>query len=552
MAGSIQFDATTQGVARINYSVPLPGSHRGKRLVRLNLGLAKDDWQDTVFSEGTTPAAAAGIEQDTAGNITIDPDAAAAFLSKKLTRLGYPASLISTALEALPELTEGTDPSPPGLAPDTPLPTPPLPTPPGVLDGLASRFVAAANEGRVLSPVPGPGGTDVTDTVPVDAQPEPQLFLVEKFAISSFLRDYGMGKVVKTFTLLPGESTTIRIKTWRSTKQSRKDSSSIIDSQEQEAKERFETTVQSETTDKTTTSQEEKWSVEASASATWGWGKASVKVAASGEYQSGREQFAKQVSSAVGEDARRASSKRELSVTSESEVSLEEGSEEVIERTISNVNVRRVLSFVFRELNQEYVTHLHLTDILVAYSNGMDGVWRQVPISGLRGLLAEVLKDQNSKREAIAREILKFASIAFDANDEPVQTLELITYEKTDDSFTVSPVPKNLAGMPEPPTEGKFYRFKRGFLGQTLVDGVLLSSQKIVMRTDSVIVEALLGESDALDAFAMEIQAAAATEKSLQNQREILLQDTLAAVQDPEVRAELAAKLFNSQPEASS
>ena len=61
-----------------------------------------------------------------------------------------------------------------------------------------------------------------------------------------------------------------------------------------------------------------------------------------------------------------------------------------------------------------------------------------------------------------------------------------------------------------------------------------------------------MGESDALDAFAMEIQAAAATEKSLQNQREILLQDTLAAVQDPEVRAELAAKLFNSQPEASS
>lgn len=547
MAGSIQFDTSTPDIARVNYSVPLPGSHQGKRLVRLDLDLVKDDWEDSVFSDGTTPATAAGIEQDTAGNITIDPDVAATFLRKKLTRLGYPATSIGTALEALPEIIEGTEPAPPGLAPDTPLPPPPSP-----LDDLVRRFVSAANEGQVLSPVPGPGGVDTTESVPVDAKPEPQLFLIEKVAISSFLGDYGMGKVVKTFTLLPGESTTIRIKTWRSTKQSRKDSSSIIDSQEQEAKERFETTVQSETTDKTTKAQEEKWSVEAEASATWGWGSASVKGSASGAYQSGREQFAKQVSSAVGEDARSASSKRELSVTSESEVSLEEGAEEVIERTISNVNVRRVLSFVFRELNQEYMTYLHLTDILVAYSNGMDGVWRQVPLSGLRGLLAEVLKDQNGKREEIAREILKFASVAFDANDEPVQTLELITYEKTDDSFTVGPVPKDPVGMPEPPTEGQFYRFKRGQLGQDLVDGVLLSSQKIVMRTDSVIVEALLGEADALDAFAMEIQAAAATEKTLQNQREVLIQETLAAIQDPEARAELAAKLFNSKQEASS
>ncbi|MGV8851043.1 MAG: hypothetical protein ACOH1M_00570 [Rhodoglobus sp.] len=543
MAGSIEFLSAAQDIARVNYSVPLPGSHQGKRLVRLDLGLAATDWAESELTGGTTPALAAGIHQDQSGKITIDPGAATTFLRKKLTRLGYPAADIDTALAALPDEIEGTNPPQPqpGLAPDTPLPNPPKP---GGLDGLAKRFVSAALEGLVLSPLPGPGGSDVTETVPVESEPDPQLFLVEKVAISSFLGDYGMGKTVKTFTLLPGESTTIRVKTWQSTKQSRKESSSIIDSHETEAKERFETTVQNETTDKSTKSKEEKWSVEAEASATWGWGSASVKGSASGEYQSGREQFAKQVSSAVGEHAKTASSKRELSVTSESEVSVEEGSEEVIERTITNVNVRRVLNFVFRELNQEYHTHLHLTDIHVAYTNGMDGVWREVPISGLRGLLAELVKEGNGKRDEIARQIVKFASVVFDGHDEPVRTLELVTYDPVQDTFAISPLVKDADGLPDAPTENQFYRFKKGNLAQDLVPGVLLSTQNIVMRTDSVIVEALLGESDALDAFAMEIQGAAATEKTLANQRESLIQDTLAEILDPEQRATLAAALF--------
>ncbi len=277
----------------------------------------------------------------------------------------------------------------------------------------------------------------------------------------------------------------------------------------------------------------------------WGWGSAKVSGSASGDYQSGREQFAKQASSAVGEHAAKASSKRQLSVTSESESKSTTGEESVIERTIENVNVRRVLNFVFRGLNQEYSTVLHLTDIQVAFTNRRTNSWRIVPISGLRGLLETLLKAAPKRRGEIASLILKLAGTVIDDQSASVRTLDALHYDVVNDVMTVGPVTMDVQGMPAPPTESDYYRFKPGPLGsQTEVDGVRMSQQTIVMRTDSVLVEALLGESDALDEFAMEVQQAAATAQTLANQRETLLQSTLNAIADPAERAKAAAALY--------
>ena len=78
------------------------------------------------------------------------------------------------------------------------------------------------------------------------------------------------------------------------------------------------------------------------------------------------------------------------------------------------------------------------------------------------------------------------------------------------------------------------------------VDGVLLSEQEIVMRTDSVIVEALLGQADALDNYSMEIQEAAARKETLANERSELLLSALNEITNPRARARAAAALFNS------
>lgn len=533
-------------ISRINFSVPLPGSHLGRRMVRLDLDLKESDWRSEAF-EGISYAAAAGIEKS-GSRFSIDTAKAERFLRDKFRRIGYRTADINKALSQLPYLLEAPRTDVMARRYDTDADRPePAPDPNAVMSDIIREFVLLAETGDVTVPVPDSNGGGTTEIDGGEKTADPQLFLIEKLAISSSLGDYGMGRTVRTFTLLPGESTTIRLRTWQSTKESIKEASSIIDSHHEEAKTRFEDQVQKETTDKSTQSKERKWAAEAEAKAKWGWGSASVKGSASGSYQSGREQFAKQVSSAVSEHAKTASAKRELSVTSESETTRESGNETVIERSIVNVNVRRVLNFVFRELNQEYTTRLHLTDILVGFTNGLDNTWREVPISGLRQLLAGVLAEE--KVDDVARKILKFAAVVFDEGDKPQKVLQKISYDVITDDFNVSEVSFDADGLPPAPTDNEFYRFKKGKIGeQKEVDGVLLSTQLIVMRTDSVIVEALLGEADALDEFAMEVQQAAATEKTLLNEREKLLQETLAAIGDPVTRAELAAKLWGPKP----
>ena len=558
MPVSIDFDDANGTPSTINYSVPLPGQNTGKRFVQLDLGLDTDDsYLESARTSGQTFAEQAGISRS-GTTVNVDNTIAANFLRDRLINIGHEPKNVERAVAALPRMLElgnaGNGFSNEQVDPDGGeiiIVDPILGDP----HALVANFANKAIEGKVAVPGVGAGGGGTTTEVEEDENPDPQLFLIETYGVSSFLGDYGMGRTVRTFTLLPSESTTIRLKTWQSTKESRKQSSSIIDSHEQSAKERFATKVQDETTDKKTKSKSKKWAVEAEAKASWGWGSASVKASAEGESHSAREQFARSASESVGEHSRDASSKREMSVTSSTETDIETGEETSIERVINNVNMRRVLNFVFRELNQTYITKLHLKNVHVAFTNGRADTWRQVPLSGLRGLLNEVLDPNGTDAEGnninineIAQRILKIAGTVMNADDTPVRILESVSYDPQNDTVLVEPVALDATGNYPAPAENFYYRVKRGPLEQAAqenqVDGVLLSEQSIVMRTDSVIVEALLGQADALDNYAMEIQEAAARKETIANDREELLLSTISAIADPETRAKAAAVLY--------
>lgn len=555
---AIAFSETGEA-AKINYSIPMPGAHTGRRIIELSLGLEQSAFLDAALKAGEDLADKVGIKKGAHGT-EVDSARARMFFSGSLARAGVSAlaNVMSTerSTGAVGAATERSRTSVAGeeavaaarmslLRSSAPLST-------GArLDEIESDFKVYEEQlsrGNVLVPVRSWAGVPKLAPRPADPEPEPTFFLVERYGISSFLGDYGMGRTVKTFTLLPGESTTISLKTWQSTTESIKESSSIIDSHEQSARERFADKIQSETTDKQTQSKTEKWHVEAEAQGSWGFGSAKVSGGASGEYQSGREQFARQASEATKEHAAEASSKRELSVTSSSEKTVTSGSEALIERTITNVNVRRVLNFVFRELNQTYTTKLHLKEVRVAFSNGRLNSWREVPLSGLRQLLEETL--QPSEIDRVAERILKVAGVVFDSQDTPVTCLEKVEVAADGMSIMAEAAQVGADGEFPPPNARLYYRFKRGALNQenvrNAVDGVVLSEQEITMRTDSVIVEALLGQADALDAYAMEIQAAAANEKTLSNRRTELILATLAEIADPEKRAELGARLLGT------
>lgn len=557
MADPVAITFAEEGeAAKINYSIPMPGAHTGRRVMEVELDLERDDpFTPGSLTLGLDLAEVVGVTK-VGDRLQIDEQAAQQFFSKELGRTGI--TLAANALAPQARVRDTTETS--GLtvrsAPLTAAisanailnTTAPRAVTTGVIDASFSTFVTDLESSVVQVPTVNWAGVFTLVPRPLFPAPVPRFFIVERYGISSFLGDYGMGRTVKTFTLLPGESTTISLKTWQSTQESIEQSSSIIDSHEQSARERFADKVQSETTDKATSSKTEEWHVEAEAKASWGFGSAKVSGGGSGEYHSGREQFARQASEATTEHAAEASSKRELSVSSSSEKTTESGSESLIERTITNVNKRRVLNFVFRELNQTYITKLHLKDIRIGFTNGLLNSWREVPLSGLRTLLQEVLDP--AVVDQAARQILRVAGTVFDNDDTAVQVLDKVTINQSGDGVTVESAARDGNGDFEPPEDDMYYRFRPGPLNQegasNPVDGVALRETQITMRTDSVVVEALLGQADALDAFAMEVQEAAATKDTLANRREELILSTLADIDDPVKRAELGAKLLGT------
>ncbi|MBL7998810.1 MAG: hypothetical protein JNL32_09255, partial [Candidatus Kapabacteria bacterium] len=83
------------------------------------------------------------------------------------------------------------------------------------------------------------------DVIPVPPPPPenertPKLFIVLHYKMTTFLGDYGAGEVVKTMSLLPGEKTTISIKNYTNTEETRKKAESVLDSYSQSSADEFQ------------------------------------------------------------------------------------------------------------------------------------------------------------------------------------------------------------------------------------------------------------------------------------------------------------------------
>jgi hypothetical protein len=413
-------------------------------------------------------------------------------------------------------------------------------------NGFASSL-SQLEQGTLQIPSHGLFGGQSTTEVDLDESPKPALFIVQSIGISSFLGDYGLGRTIKIFTLLPGETASIYTRTWRATEESISQASSIIDSFDESARSRFEETVMDETTDTATQEKTENWHAEVEAKGSIGIASASISGAGGGEYASGIEEFSRSLDNAVSEHAAEASSHRENTVSSSSESSVSTEDEEVVERTIKNINVRRVLNFTFRELNQKYIVKTHLKDVRIAFSNGNIGSWREVPLSGLRGLIEEVIKPDHV--EEVCSGILGTIAIVRDVNESPIRVVEQVLLDRCGTDFrTRDADPGDNCVYPPLGQNGQFYyRFKRGPLAQDPaekfpVDGVVLSKRELVMATDSVVVEALLGQADALDSYSHELQIETIREKGLANDK---LEAALRIVQSGDAaQAKLYRQVF--------
>jgi hypothetical protein len=411
-----------------------------------------------------------------------------------------------------------------------------------------------------------------------------RLMLVEVLRLSNFLGRYGAGRVVQTFSLLPGEKTRITIRSYSSTAETRTETASIFDS--------FSDTVTDELTDSigredTSRSQEEsdlKLHANVKAGASWGWGSASVEAGVSSSTASAREQLCKNVMAGTSRHAAEKSSKRDVKVDTTTTDTKTAGTEETIERSLENPNLSRTLNFVFRQMTQEFISLLHLVDVRVAHLvelfnvDGTRAYWtdpadktlkprvryEEISLPQLDDFLARTCVSDEAARH-VTSTILRQLDAVFDYRGERKEIIEAAEQrvpvrdpETGDIKTEIDPA----TGEPRVVTEVvRWLRFSpkltttyphstdpsAGF--SVTVPGVVLAAGRNTLRTDGVIVDAFLGGGIALDGYATELQRSAISvkeaEAALATQRAEAVELANKLVEDGNgAAADIFAKVF--------
>ena len=229
----------------------------------------------------------------------------------------------------------------------------------------------------------------------------------------------------------------------------------------------------------------------------------------SGGSNSAREEFSKNLTNAVNQNVARASSRREVQVDTSIDVKLEAGEEQAVERTLENINVSRTLNFVFRQMNQEFFTVLHLVDVRVAFFNGHAESRDEVPLSGLDRLLTDCLQPGaiDKTREDILTVIKSITDYQgrpqpdFIKQNSPAEGED----PKADDPPMVNPGFTSTCTGPD----GR----------EHTVPGIIVATDQHVLRTDGITIDSFLGDGNALDDYSTGLQEQAVRARQIDNDR---------------------------------
>jgi hypothetical protein len=525
-------DGRASPPSKIDYNLPLPGAYPINRIVPLELDVQLFKGESATMGDSLVDMGV--IQQD---GRTIDSDRLALFYRRALPVDARPSKLAVARVggEVLPLLADlGREPGPApslimrGGEPDLLERRRVAAEPDDVeiqrrrttsyIDRLKDEQVAAvqAFKGTLMLPMPGLGNS--IQEVPVNpiAPAVPRLALVETWELRSFLGDYGLGRTLNTFSLFPGERTTITIETWRTDAATREDATSIFDSSDTAAQTRFSNNLAVETG--SAFQDQGGWSLSvraaASASASFGIvsGSASLETGFAANHQQASQSWTNNVAQTASEHANQVNNSRRQAVQSSSTSTTSSGSSTTTVREIANTNLRRVLNFVYRELNQKYETYVVIRDIKVAFYNGRIGSAEIVPISELRRLIQRHVKPD--RQEEVARLVLGLCVERLDQQANPVTVLEVGSrpdgvHYRVESSEAVC---RWYSKFQWQPSLARRWRFAPGFLNkekdkERKINGLITSKTEVVLRTDSVVVEALLGEADALDPYASAVQA---------------------------------------------
>jgi hypothetical protein len=330
--------------------------------------------------------------------------------------------------------------------------------------------------------------------------PNARLFIIEEYKTASFLGDYGAGETVKTFSLLPGEKTTITVKTFKEKTSTQNRAENLMDSFAENSAKDFEKTLQDERQTQNSNTNTKGTSIGGNVGFSLGPFSAGGNASKNSSAASVRAANTNSLSRSLEKHTDSTNASRQMSVNTTTNDSFKESVEESTVRELVNPNVSRVLNFVFRQLLQEYVSVTYLSDIKVAFTNGHDESFVVLPIEELDELLDKFIVES---RKAMVRDkiINEYATIEGLSNPT-VPFLEAKTK-------------KNFLGVPTTLfTKTKDLRdsFKKpNMAGDAVsypVNGVVLRADINTLRTDSFVVDALMGQGEALDCFNSHVQEA--------------------------------------------
>jgi hypothetical protein len=366
----------------------------------------------------------------------------------------------------------------------------------------------------------------------------PQLMIVEEYKVASFLGQYGLGRVLRTFSLLPGEKTTLRMKTYKEITSIKTQSENILDSQSKESVEEMERLAQEEkgSTSSNTNTKSANLDLSFKIPFIGGGGGASASVSNT----SVRTTNAQALSKALDKHVNKSNANRQVQINTSTTETSKDTEETSTEREVVNYNKSRVLNFVFRQLQQEYINITYLNNIKIAFHTGTPDSLRIVPLEELSDFLDEVLdlSSYSNRRIFAEKELLKHYCRVTNYDNKNVQFLE---QTKTEHDLYFPENIKLMEGKPYWRKSKSTEVYNDGNVSAP-IDGIILNVQKTTLKTSSVLAEAILGQVDALDCFNLQIQDSESQKGYMdlfEREQRLKIEESRAANEHDKVAAEV-------------
>jgi hypothetical protein len=384
------------------------------------------------------------------------------------------------------------------------------------------------------------GLAPVTKYVAEPPQATPRIIILEEYTTMSFLGNYGAGRVVKTFSLYPGERTSISVRTYKDRVSTVDSSKNVLDSFSESSATALDTLMQQEQGDLSSTSSTAGGSGSSFSTNTdtrnstkstgikgslnlgfatigGGYGKSSSEASTSAGGMSSTHNYNQTasrmsnmntLSSALNKHVQQSNAVRQIDVNTSTSDTQRSGEENVTVRELQNVNQNNVLNITYRQLLQEYTVITYLSNIRFAYTNGYPESYTVVDLSDLPNMLLDIIDTTGApgRIDEILCELLSPYCNVLDYLSSPQVFVEKFPLLNTD-----------CLGLGCTPPQGEvLYRIPPNFsmlyndgVVNTQIRGVILKVQKQTLQTSSLIADALLGRGDALDCFNQNAQNAA-------------------------------------------